>query len=192
MQNYPTKFIPKRINNYIRYFAKCIDCSKLIAKEAKRCRKCQGKTRRIPLEIRFWKRVEKTPTCWVWKGLRTIWGYGEIWNGKRNVAHRVSWILHFGEIPKGMLICHHCDNRLCVRPDHLFLGTQADNNRDRDLKNRTMRGEQYPLHKLTPDMVKQIRSLYEWGKTKELAEHFKVSETLIFNVVHRKAWSHVI
>ena len=87
----------------------------------------------------FWKRVKKTQICWIWTGRFDGVGYGIIQLGrgeKRKGAHRASWELHYGKIPDGLMICHHCDNPSCVRPDHLFLGTQKDNLQDASRKGR--------------------------------------------------------
>lgn len=94
--------------------------------------------RRWPLGKKFWRGVTPTSGCWEWAGARSNEGYGQLRNGQRGSlqAHRVSWTIHFGEIPDGMFVLHHCDNRPCVRPDHLFLGTQADNLHDMYSKGR--------------------------------------------------------
>lgn len=90
-----------------------------------------------PFEPYFWSLVDKSSDCWTWKGNIDSKGYGRVHcNGKRQRAHRVSYELSIGEIPSGMLICHHCDNRKCVRPDHLFVGTASDNSLDCTKKGR--------------------------------------------------------
>ena len=88
---------------------------------------------------RFWKWVDKSGNCWMWTaGYNKKTGYGSFsLNGKNIGAHRAAWELTYGKIPDGMDVLHRCDIRRCVRPDHFFLGTQADNNKDRDAKGRS-------------------------------------------------------
>lgn len=88
-------------------------------------------------ESKFWSRVEKTDDCWLWTGVK-VKGYGQVRapHGRRLLAHRYSAMLHFGMFDRRLLVLHHCDTPACVRPDHLYLGTPADNMRDRDARGR--------------------------------------------------------
>lgn len=92
------------------------------------------------LAVRLWAKVVKGPGCWIWTGAKNKKGYGEIQKGRRGMGpiptHRASWIIHFGEISDDLQVLHHCDNPSCVRPDHLFLGTAADNTADMIKKQR--------------------------------------------------------
>lgn len=95
-------------------------------------------------ESRFWCKVRKTAGCWFWIAARFQQGYGVFQDeGKALRAHRVSWEMAHGKIPAGMHVLHTCDNPSCVRPDHLFIGTNADNMRDRDSKGRQAKGERH-------------------------------------------------
>lgn len=99
-----------------------------------------------PIADRFWEKVDKTDGCWLWTGLLDDHGYGLIYRGRdyrpRLVrTHRLSWEMHRDAIPDGLFVCHVCDVRRCIRPDHLFLGTVADNQRDMANKGRSARGD---------------------------------------------------
>jgi hypothetical protein len=113
----------------------------------------------MTLLTRFEKKFVKTSGCWLWQGdkwARPEHGYGRIWlNGRRVKAHRVAWELYVGPIPPGQHVLHKCDVRLCVNPEHLFLGTKIDNNTDRDQKGRTAIEFQ---RKLTDAQVFTIRN----------------------------------
>jgi len=103
----------------------------------------------------FWDYVEKSDGCWEWSGAKDRDGYGKLISGYRDVrAHRLSWELHFGAIPSGLLVCHHCDNPSCVRPDHLFLGDAQANSDDMVLKGRSASGDKNPM-RLYPELVKR-------------------------------------
>lgn len=96
-----------------------------------------------PFHERFWAQVNKTDTCWLWTGrMNPVRGYGRCYYRKRDIdTHRIAWELTYGPIPDGLVVCHRCDNPPCVNPDHLFLGTQADNVADKVAKNRQAKGE---------------------------------------------------
>ena len=144
---------------------------------------------------RFWSRVEKTDQCWVWSGFVSEKGYGKfgLYPPRKSVrAHRYSWELHFGKIPAGMLVCHRCDNRKCVRPDHLFLGTPKDNMVDMSQKKRNITGSKHNFARLTQDQVKEIRELYRpFSKElngRKLAQRFGISQQHVSQIITNKNW----
>ena len=145
---------------------------------------------------RFWSRVDvgEPDECWEWKAARIKAGYGAMRfkGGLVCRAHRISWtIANNREIPDGLVVCHSCDNRACVNPSHLWVGTRADNSRDMVNKNRSRRGEHHGLAKLTEQDVIQIRSLYAESKhtMQRLADMFGVSLTQIHLIVHNGVWT---
>jgi hypothetical protein len=134
--------------------------------------------------------------CLEWFAAKDGGGYGMIRIGRRTCrAHRISFEVHFGPIPDGMCVCHRCDNRLCIKPSHLFLGTQTENMADRDSKGRQprTRGERHGSAKLSEVDVSVIRNA-EGGRglLTALAKQFGVSRTQIANVRAGKNWSHRI
>lgn len=91
----------------------------------------------MSFEERFWSHVQKTDTCWIWTGGGRGRGYGALkYHNKVIDSHRASWIIHFKQIPEKLFVLHKCDNRACIKPDHLFLGTQLDNVADMMQKGR--------------------------------------------------------
>lgn len=137
-------------------------------------------------EDRFWSRVDKSEGCWNWIGGKDKDGYGKILtNHKHNRAHRFSWEIHNGPVPRGLSVLHSCDNTSCVRPEHLFVGTAADNNRDRSLKLRTW-------SKLSPLQVRIIRRGIADGLThKYLAGVFGIGMTAISNIRTGHKWKYL-
>ncbi len=157
-----------------------------------------------PLEERFWEKVQKTDTCWLWTACRhtSKLPYGVIGVGREiKLAHRVSYELAYGSIPQGMNVLHRCDNASCVRPDHLFLGTQADNAQDMATKGRVrggmhdvdQHGEKNKQAKLTDDKVRTIRERYAAGgiSMEKLASEYGISIGHVSVIISRKAWRHV-
>jgi hypothetical protein len=171
------------------------------------------------LAARFWSRVNKTDTCWLWTGYVQAYGYGTLIIDKRmQMAHRVSYEMAYGPILPGLFCLHHCDTPACVRPDHLFLGTQGDNMRDMVSKNRHFavthperqargdqsgprlhpermaRGEQHVRAKLTEAQVREIRQLHATGQWSygRLCIHFGVHKTTIALIIQRKNWKHLL
>lgn len=128
--------------------------------------------------------------CWEWIGHISTVGYGQIKDRyKTRMAHRVSWELHRGEIPSGLCVCHHCDNRKCVNPDHLFLGTNAENTRDAVSKGRHAFGERQSKAKLTWEIVNSIRSSTEDARV--IAKRLGVAFSTIYRVRSGFNWKRV-
>ena len=111
--------------------------------------------KRRPLEERFWEKVDTSGKCWIWLGATYPSGYGHVWQGSDNVkdeyAHRAAWFLANGPIPKGKQVLHDCDTPPCVRLEHLYLGTPADNMRDRDTRGRNGKGNTHYQKDHKPD-----------------------------------------
>lgn len=161
----------------------------------------------------FWGNVDKdgpVPAhapqlgpCWEWARCRSAHGgYGRV-GGQR--AHRYAWTIAYGPIPNGLCVLHRCDNPPCVRPDHLWLGTQVDNMRDKTRKGRgrtgpgsraggprALKGEAHPRARLTESDVRTIRELRAVGVPAALlAKRFQVPRNHIWMIEHRRTWKHI-
>lgn len=162
------------------------------------CPHCGGLLPHDSLSERLWNRVNRNGplpppekdcvgNCWEWVGDTARGGYGRISvNGKQTVAHRIAYMLTYGPISDDICVCHKCDNRLCVRPEHLFLGTMKDNVRDMHIKGRNVNGGAI----LTSAQVSEIRKKYAKGgyTHKSLGLEYGVSKATIKDIITRRTW----
>jgi hypothetical protein len=143
----------------------------------------------------FWSHVRKGDDCWIFGGGGDQGRYVTFWNGdeKRYLgAHIYSLELATGEKANGRDACHHCDNPPCVRPDHLFWGTQLENRQDSVSKDRHNRGERHGNARLTEEIVIEVRRLAAEGCAKvEIAEQFGITLPHLSRILSRKLWTHV-
>ncbi len=151
-----------------------------------------------PPEKYFWEKVKKTDSCWIWIANVTH-GYGHFSYGrnkkqKQDRAHRFSWVLKNGPIPDDLCVLHHCDNRLCVNPDHLFLGTRRDNADDMLAKERSARGEKHPAAILSEETVKQIKEAIKTrqGTLADVARQFGIQYVTLQAIYHGRNWNHIL
>jgi hypothetical protein len=148
----------------------------------------------FPPMKRFHEKYIKMPTgCWEWQACLSEKGYGRfMFEKKARTAHRVSWLLHNGEIPSGLCVCHKCDNRKCVNPEHLFLGTNQDNVDDKIKKQRyaNTKGENHCRAILKEKDVLFIRENSNLGVT-ALGKMFGVSPQAAYSIINRKTWRHI-
>jgi len=158
------------------------------------------------LEERFWEKVKKQEGgCWLCGGTDNGDGYKCISTVKdrkytNHYVHRLSWEIHFGPIPEDLCVCHHCDVRDCVNPNHLFLGTIAENNKDMKRKGRNRsggsqhKGERHPNSKLNDWQIRIIRRLGRMENPlvrRSIANVFGVWQATITKIINREIWKHI-
>lgn len=153
-----------------------------------------------PMEDRFWPKVDKgdPDECWEWQGCILSTGYGSVGKGGLGngsiAAHRASYELHYGEIPKGMVVMHTCDNRACVNPAHLRLGTHKENTHDMMAKGRhrfkAPLGEKSSLSKITEQAARFIKKHSEIPAA-EIAEAFGIKYVAVWRIRTGRTWPHI-
>lgn len=160
---------------------------------SKRCKDCYAKDRigkeRFKFSDRFFKYVKKTDGCWLWTGHTDSGGYGMIKRfGKMKKAHRISYELHVGKIPKGLFVCHRCDNPPCVNPTHIFIGTARENFIDAIEKGRVHQksGSSHWRYMLTPTIREKIKTTYLQSNVSQtkLANTYGISQQLVSLIVN--------
>jgi hypothetical protein len=151
-----------------------------------------------PIAERFWEKVLAVSGggCWLWLGATTKTGYGHLgvtFHPTKNIyAHRLSWLIHKGPIPKNLFVLHHCDIRNCVNLEHLFLGTALDNSTDMKRKNRHRHGRNHQNAKLTERIVREMHRLSKHGvRNVDIASKFKVAPATVCKILKREQWVHV-
>lgn len=159
-------------------------------------KRLEGETIEEKLKANYF---ENENGCWIWKGGKNSRGYGSINIGNRKTAqvHRIAFKLWKGELPDDLFVCHHCDEPLCINPDHLFLGTNQDNIDDKMFKGRAYTGvhlgEKNESSILTDEKVKEIKKLLLQKKKyqSEIAKQFKVSKQCITDIKLEHRWKHI-
>ena len=146
------------------------------------------------LLTRFWSKVRKTPTCWIWIGHTHIrGGYGLFHcQGRQHYAHRIAYFLQTDIWPGKQDVLHRCDTPSCVNLDHLYLGNDFDNKQDSMRRGRHAFGERAGSSKMTEHLVGEIRTLFSQGNSsRKLASQFGIGHTAILQIVRRNTWKHI-
>ena len=150
---------------------------------------------KLPVEQRFWAKVDKSGDCWEWQGSKRKDGYGRFRiSAQVHQAHRVVYELTYGSIPDGLLVRHTCDNPSCCNPEHLITGTDLDNSNDKVARGRDryVHGEAQHKSKFTIEDVVAIRSAHAQGFSDQvLAQRYGVTRTAIYHITRRKNWKHI-
>lgn len=148
-----------------------------------------------PAEVRFWRKVAKSDGCWLWTACIGSNGYAEFKPDGyvRQYGHRYSWELHNGPIPADRFVLHKCDVRHCVRPDHLFLGTNMDNVRDMMAKGRVQRtcGERHHRARISDETAAAIRREYVRGASGRLAAKYCLPRGYVYQIARGNGWKHL-
>lgn len=138
-------------------------------------------------------RMQKTDTCWLWKGaVKNKYGKA-VYRQKEWLAHRLSYEIHKGAIPEGLLVRHTCDNPLCVNPEHLLLGTHQDNSDDKLARNRQLRGMSINTNVLCAAEVRQLLDLTKSGmfSLRKLASLYNIHHSTVYDLVSGRTWKHL-
>jgi hypothetical protein len=185
----------------------CLECHKdyygWTGNKGKYCsHTCYHKGDRRRAIKRFWTRVDKTSgfgpqgKCWIWTGpvseeYGESKGYGKSGIGS---AHQIAWRVTYGPIPKGLSVCHTCDNPPCCNPTHLFLGTGADNSADMVAKGRSLKGARHPMVILNEAQIHEIRARYiprTNGGLAALAQQYSIAVSTVHAIISRTNWKHI-
>lgn len=146
-------------------------------------------------KILFWKKVSvlSPDECWEWQGKKYKNGYGSAKNigpkGKERGPHRIAWVIVHGDVPQGLHVLHHCDNRICCNPKHLFLGTHQDNMYDRNKKNRQAKGSSIGTSKLSESQVLAIK--LDGRSNRKIAVDYGISQSCVSRIKSEITWKHV-
>ena len=150
--------------------------------------------RNLTVAERFLTKIKYTDTCWLWTDGKNPQGYGNFSMKHKTIgAHRLIYLLYYGELPPGLCVLHKCDTPACVRPDHLFLGTHADNHNDMVNKGRArhIEGEKHYKSKLTNNDIVAIRKLKGKMRIEEIGEIYGVCRATIGYIHKGDTWKHV-